>query len=77
MKRHYDQDSFYRRKHLRLAFHFKGLVHYPHVREHGGMQADMVAESSTSGFAGSVKRETLGLALAFETSKSTPMTFFL
>ena len=41
-------------------------------REHGIMQAGMVAESSTSGSAGNRKRELLGLVWAFETSKSIP-----
>jgi hypothetical protein len=29
---------------LRLAYRFKGLVHYYHGRKHGGMQADMALE---------------------------------
>lgn len=43
---------------LRLAYSFRGLVHYPHDREHGCIQSDMIAENSTFGFEGSRKRDT-------------------
>lgn len=57
---------------LRLAYSFKGLAHYPHDEEHGGTQADMVAESCSSRSKGSKKREALGLELAFLNLKAHP-----
>jgi hypothetical protein len=30
---------------LGLAYSFRGLVHYHHVRDHDGMQADMMLEN--------------------------------
>jgi hypothetical protein len=34
---------------LRLAYRFRGSVHYHHGRKHGGMQADMVLEKELRG----------------------------
>ena len=46
---------------LGLAYSFTGLVHYHHGDKHGGMQIvcspGEVAESSTSGLAGSKTKE--------------------
>ena len=57
-----------------LQFH--SLVHFLHGGEHGGTQADMVAESFTSGSTSNRKREPLCLAWAFETPKPTPVKHF-
>ena len=47
-----------KRKHLlRVGLQFRGLVYCHHGRKHGGMQADVVAESSTSELSGSSNRE--------------------
>ena len=55
---------------LGLAYRFSGLVHYHYSREHvsrcGGGER---AESSTSKSSGSSKRQTLGMAWAFENQK--------
>jgi hypothetical protein len=42
VKRHHDQGNFYSRKHLKIAYSFRGLVHHYHGRKHGSVQADMV-----------------------------------
>ena len=49
VKRHHDHGNSCKGKHLDgSGLLFRGLVHYHHGRKHGSMQADMVAESSTS-----------------------------
>lgn len=60
---------------LRLAYNFKDLIHYHHVRKHDAMQADMVLEDLRVLYLypqTEVVNVILGLARAFETSKSTP-----
>jgi len=52
-----------------LAYSFRGLTLYCHGRKQGSAQAPVMVEkrlrvSSTSGFTGSRKRETLGLEWA-------------
>ena len=64
MKRHHGHSNSYKRKHLiGTGLQFRGLVHYCHGRKQGGIidghGSGEVAESSTSGSAGSRKRETL------------------
>ena len=45
VKRHHDHSNSYKGKHLiGVAYSFTGLAHFPHGREHGGMQADTVLE---------------------------------
>lgn len=61
-------------KHLIVFQKFE--ICYPHDKKHGDMQADIVVASSTSGSEGSRKRETLGLAWAFETLQSTLSDIF-
>jgi hypothetical protein len=54
---------------LGLAYSFRDLIHYRHE---GSIQADMVLEKElrvSYGSAGSMRREILGWAWAFQTSK--------
>ena len=45
VKRHHDQANCYKENiELGLAYNFRGLVHYLHGRNYGGMQAKMVLE---------------------------------
>ena len=45
VKIHHDYRNTYKEKRVFGAgLHFRGLVHYPHGRYHGVMQADMVLE---------------------------------
>ena len=48
VKIHHDHDNSYKVKHLIevMAYSFKGLVHFHHSEEHGGVQADMVLAAS-------------------------------
>lgn len=53
VKRYHDHGESYKRKHLIevLAWTLRGVVHYRHDREHGGLefgyvQADMMLENS-------------------------------
>ena len=60
IKKHHDQGNSYQGRYLiRLVYRFRGLVHYHHGKKHGGAQADVVLEISTSGWEESRKRETL------------------
>jgi hypothetical protein len=64
-----------------MTYRFRGLVCCHHGRKHGGIQTDRhgsgeVAESSTTKSIDSRKRDTLGLAWTFETSKLTLRTYF-
>lgn len=68
----HDHSTAYNGKHLiGLTYSFRWLHYYHHAGEQGGMQADMVVESSTAGSEGSRKRKPLGLAWAFDTSEPT------
>ena len=45
VKGHHDQCNSYKGKHLiRLAYSFRGSVHYHHGGKHGSIQADMMLE---------------------------------
>jgi hypothetical protein len=45
VKKHYDHSNYYKENiYTRLAYRFRGLVHYCHGIEHGSTQADMVLE---------------------------------
>ena len=47
VQRHHDQGDSYKEKCLfnqRLAYSFRGLVHYHQGEEHGGTEADMVLD---------------------------------
>ena len=45
MKRHHDHGKSYKGEHLiGTGLQFKGVVHYCHVKKHGGIQTDMVLE---------------------------------
>jgi hypothetical protein len=62
VKRHHDHRNCYKGKHfIGVCLQFLKFSHCHHGREQGGMQADMEVDRSTSGFAHSRRRETLGL----------------
>ena len=62
-----------------LAYSFRGLVHYQYGRKHGGTQTDMRLEKKLSVLHLDLREERRDRheVLLEETSKPTPVTYFL